>query len=214
MKLKKRIRTDFDTGLIPKQLKGGHTSETSMVQLHSVAESVERFQQCCARLNNINAWEQICTIPGAQFRLTDAHGQVLHDLPPKVGQLIRIRLPGPRNRQGDGYDWVRIEETENVRHLITDEEIYGFCVRPVQAPNKAEAGVAHFYTTDASSSFLVIRSVLVVYALERGRNEVPNFSSGIIAGIRRRCIALAAMTGLAKPQWKGLMNDLLHSSST
>lgn len=211
MKIKKRIRTEFSTELIPLQTKGGHTNVTSMLRLHSIADASARFRQSCERLKNVNAWERICEIPGAEFRLTDAEGQVLQHSLPGVGQLIRIRLPGPGNKQGDGYDWVRIEETEDAKHLITDEEVYGFRVRPVHAPGKPGTGVAHFYTADATSTFLVVRSGLAVYAVERGRNEVPNLSSSLLNKLRNIMISLSAMAGLAKPQWKGLANGLLHS---
>jgi hypothetical protein len=129
---------------------------------------------------------------------------------PVKGNLIRIKLPAPPNQQGDGFDWVRIEEFENSKDLLKDEELFGFRVRPVENPLSRSGESAHFYTSDATSSFLVMRKSCTISAMEKGRNEVPNASGSFLNKIRNILIAIPAMLGLSKPQWKNLTDGILN----
>lgn len=158
---------------------------------------------------NINKWYTYSGSTGAEFTLTDPYGDVVENAAPKVGDLIRIKLPAPSNKQGDGFDWVRIEQFENYQEQLKDEEVFGFRVRPVQNPNTTSPDSAHFYTSAATSTFLIIRKSSTVYVMERGRNENPNLSGNLFNKIRNAVVALAAMLGLAKPQWKNLVKGIL-----
>ncbi|WP_343636270.1 hypothetical protein [Fluviicola sp.] len=195
--------------IIPKQIVGGKTGATASVKTSSVEAAKVLFEEAKHRLFAINNWQKVCGGKGASFLLTDKHGNPLTQTTPEIGNLIKIKLPAPPNKQGDGYDWVRIETFENTTNPVNDEETVGFRVRPVSNPADHSGESAHFYTSDATSSFLVIRRGSRVYALERGRNEQPNPSGGFWNKIRNILIALAAMLGLAVPQWKMLVNGIV-----
>lgn len=195
--------------IIPKQSIGGKTGATSSVKAISIEAAKGLFNEAKQRLFDINNWQKICGGKGASFQLTDKRGNALTQKKPEVGNLIKIKLPAPSNKQGDGYDWVRIEKIENTANPINDEEIVGFRVRPVSNPADHSGESAHFYTSDATSSFLVVRRGSRIYAMERGRNELPNPSGGFWNKIRNILIALGAMIGLAVPQWKMLVNGII-----
>jgi hypothetical protein len=196
--------------IIPHQYTGSKTGSTAKYTAKTRHNAIALFNEAKTKLLDINNWYKVCGETGAQFQLTDEKGNPLLNHTPIVGNLIRINLPAPGNPKGDGYDWVRIEKIENKKDLIKDEEIYGFRVRPVDNPNTQSTVSAHFYTKEATSSFIVMRRSLFVYALERGRNEQPNATGGLANRIRNFVVALSAMIGLSKPQWKKLVNGFLQ----
>lgn len=196
--------------LIPAQMIGSKTGSTSKRTTSTRHDALLLFNESKVRLLDINSWRRLCGNKGSEFQLTDAGGNPLHDKIPVVGNLIRIKLPAPPNAKGDGFDWVRIEEFEDTRNLLKDEDVFGFRVRPVQNPLNRSAGSAHFYTGDATSSFIVMRRVCTVMALERGRNEVPNSAGKFLNKLRNILVALGAMLGLSRPQWKSLTDGILN----
>jgi hypothetical protein len=199
--------------IVPKQVTGSRTGATSKLKTASAEAAEKLFTEAKTRLLDINNWYRFCGKKGAEFCLTDARGNPLRQTHPETGNLIRIRLPAPSNEKGDGYDWVRIEAWENSKDPAKDEETLGFRVRPVSNPADRSNESAHFYTREATSSFLVKRKGMTVYALERGRNEKPNPTGGLLNKLRNTIVALAAMIGLSVPQWKLLTAALLEPKS-
>ncbi|HET6226082.1 MAG TPA: hypothetical protein VFF27_07365 [Bacteroidia bacterium] len=195
--------------IIPKQFIGTQTGATSKIKLDTRHKALLVFKEARERLLDINNWEKICGSGSAEFTLTDGNGEPLNGTTPKIGHLIRIKLPAPANKDGDGYDWVRIEEFEESKSLVSDSELYGFRVRPVENPKNKSGNTAHFYTDHATSTFLVIRYSHTIFALERGKNEVPNNSDSWLSTIRNKLVAITAMIGLSKPQWKKLVEGIL-----
>jgi len=201
------------TNILPKQKTGGHTGVTSRRTAATRHEALQLFNACKMRLLNINSWKKICGDKGAEFWLTDEQGTLINDITPKIGNLIRIKLPAPENKTGDGFDWVRIETFENSKDLVKDEEVFGFRTRPVPNPNQKESESAHFYTGDATSTFLIIRNSATITVIERGRNEIPNIFGSFFAKLRNLVIAIPAMLGFSKPQWKMLADGILNPAN-
>jgi hypothetical protein len=195
--------------IIPKQYIGSQTGATAKLKTDKRHDALLLFQAASARLLDINNWQKLCGGWGAEFTLTDKNGKPVYGQSPKIGNLIRIKLPAPSNKEGDGFDWVRIEDFEDSRSLLSDSEVFGFRVRPVENPSNRTGNTAHFYTSDATSTFLIIRYSHTVFALERGKNEVPNDADSWAVKIRNKLIAISAMIGLSKPQWQKLMDGLL-----
>ena len=82
-------------------------------------------------------------------------------------------------------------------------------VRPSDPPRQQEE-TEHFFSKEATSSFIVERTGRKVQASVRGRNELPNLETpGLFNKIRNIFIGLGAMLGLNYPQWKGLVRGLL-----
>lgn len=204
-----QVKSTKSAGILPMQVIGSETGATAKLKSESRHDALLLFQAARKRLLDINNWRKWCSNKGAEFCLTDEDGLPKTGFPEK-GDLIRIKLPAPPNQEGDGFDWVQIEAFEDSRALLPDAEVFGFRVRPVQNPKGSSSVSAHFYSKTATSTFLIIRDSHTVYALERGRNEVPNPSGNWLSKIRNRLIAIAAMMGLSKPQWQRLMEGLLR----
>jgi hypothetical protein len=198
--------------ILPGQRIGSSTGAKVRLNANSRTEAIRIFQTAKDRLSDINGWRELCGGLSATFTLTDSNGNPVNRKPEK-GDLIRIDLPAPGNEAGDGYDWVRIEEFENRKNELGDEEIFGFRVRPVSNPKDAENESAHFYSNAATSTFLVTRNTNIVVASEKGRNEQVNTGvKGFFNKVRNFIIAITAMLGLAKPQWKSLMRGVLYGA--
>lgn len=199
--------------IVPSQKKGQQTGAKAQLKTASIDEAIKLFGLAKHRLLDINSWQKICGSDSAEFRLTDKNGHVLKSHRPRVGNLIRIKLPAPGNKAGNGYDWVRIETFKHMKDILKDEEVYGFRVRPIKNPLKRTENIAHFYTSDASSTFLLKRKGTILSVMEIGRNEIPNGDHlSIINKVRNFIIAVAAMAGLANPQWKKLVIGILNGA--
>jgi hypothetical protein len=195
--------------IIPKQYIGAQTGATAKLKANRRHDALILFQDASKRLLDINNWQRLCGNMGAEFTLTDKNGKPLYGEKPEIGNLIRIKLPAPSNKEGDGFDWVKIEDFEDSRSLLSDSEVFGFRVRPVENPMNRAGNPAHFYTGDATSTFLIIRYSHTVFAIERGKNEVPNDADSWVVKLRNKLVAISAMIGLSKPQWQKLCDGLL-----
>lgn len=196
--------------IVPEQVTGSKTGAESKVKAASIRSAIALFNGAKARLLDVNNWYAISGEKGAKFYLTDENGRLLPDGKAAVGNLIKIALPAPGNETGDGYDWVRIEAFEAHSDDNGVEDFFGVRVRPVSNPESRSESSAHFYTGDATSSFIVLRKGITVYAMERGRNEKPNPAGGFLNRLRNTAIAMAAMLGLSVPQWKLLTSAILE----
>jgi hypothetical protein len=202
--------------LIPAQYKGLSTGASTHSESPTRHQAILLFELAKQRLLDVNNWDKLCGEVTAAFQLTDKEGNVIRNRQPQIGDFIRIKLPAPPNAEGDGYDWVRIEEFENSKDLLKDEEIFGFRVRPVYNPQDPGPDPAHFYKSTATSTFLIVRTSSMVTALERGRNEVPNSAPYAIWNkLRNFAVAIGAWFGLAQSQWgklvKGFIKGPPHS---
>ncbi|MFA6152662.1 MAG: hypothetical protein WC716_15165 [Chitinophagaceae bacterium] len=195
--------------IVPEQTMGTQTGASARRMCKSLAEAEQVFRASCTRLLDVNHWSAFSGALSAAFQLTDADGHPLSAGIATTGKLIRIRLPGPGNAAGEGYDWVRIEQIARKEDRVKDEEICAIVVKPVPHPEENAGAAAHFYTREASSTFVVWRAGRSLRAIEFGRNEKTNKHGGLLNRIRNMLVAFAARTGLSNPQWKSLMEGIL-----
>jgi hypothetical protein len=196
--------------IIPRQVVGSKTGSSAKFESPSPSDAKTLFIDAKHRLQQINSWYLLCAETGAEFQLTDDEGNALETGPPDVGNLIRIKLPAPPNKMGDGYDWVRVEKLEELEDTTTDEQLFGFRVRPIDSPYSRTDARSHFYTSEATSTFVVYRKSNVIEVLERGRKEVPNVTGNFLDKLRNLVVAIPAMLGFSKPQWQHLVNGILN----
>ena len=77
----------------------------------------------------------------ATFQVCDRNGnEVTRNV--QEGYLLRVDIPGPGSKKGDGYDWVLVEELKE----ITENEVQsiGFRVRPAANPSADKKHIARF----------------------------------------------------------------------
>jgi len=193
---------------IPEQVTGTVMNAVEKVQLNSEAEAMHFFKMVCDRLLDVNSWAEIAGIPMSTFTLTDLGGKEVKRKA-MVGDHLKINVPGPGSKTGDGYDWVQIEEIK--REIQTDAELLSMTARPAPNPLKEDPHTAHFLTAEATSTFQIRRIGNIVYAEEHGRNEVPNTNTSYtMDNIRNTMVGWAAKIGFSYPQWKALVKGLLN----
>ena len=196
--------------IVPPQETGGKTSAEAHRDCLSREGAREVYLEAKKRLLDINRWNEYAGVASATFQLTDLLGNEIARSP-EMGDLIRISIPGPGSVAGDGYDWVEIETYIETIDAIRDIDLFAFRVRPTHKPGSAAEVPAHFYTEDATSTFLVQRAGNKVTAAEKGRNEVPNTGAETIRDkVRNTLVGAGASLGLSIPQWKALMEGILE----
>jgi hypothetical protein len=197
---------------IPKQTDGASSDTSAKIRLPSVALAISHFQTVRSRLLNISEWEKLSGKKFASFQLTDPSGKD-QSREPEKGDYIRINIPGPGNKSGDGYDWVRIEDIDR-KESKGIYEFLAIMVRPAKSPLSKEHITAHFFKKNATSTFIVKRHSNVIVAEVHGRNEKPNTRPhGIIKRVRNLLVGVGAMLGFSKIQWKNLVEGLVQKNN-
>lgn len=193
---------------IPQQQTGAQSNTVSEQTFHTEAEARQFFDTVRSRLLQVYRWHEWAGAGTAEFFLTDAAGNVVKR-DPLPGDHFKIDIPGPGTRTGDGFDWVRIEAVEEVHDAQSDCVLLR--VRPATNPQNDHTDVAHFFSEEATSNFLVKREGTTVSAAVHGRNEKPNVSADtVVDKLRNTAVATTAVTAFSKLQWKALVNGLVQ----
>lgn len=194
---------------IPAQHDGGHSDTVSKQEFNTADEAKTFFETVKARFLNVNQWELFAGKEKTEFAMMTASGEILYREPAE-GDFFRINIPGPNNPSGDKYDWVQVEEKEH--KTLADEESIMIRVRPCPSPLNAKDETAHFFSDDATSTFIVKREGNVIFAEVHGRNEKPNTENlGVVEKIRNTLVAIGGILGGSKFQWKSLTEGLLKT---
>ena len=189
--------------IIPENIKGIQTNTESEVELADEDAAKEFYQVVKNRLLHVNQWHELAGKASAEFSLTDKNGKNVERWA-QAGDHISIDIPGPGTITGEGKDWVHIEEIhdENETLMIT--------VRPASNPRNDRKDVAHFFSDEATSSFMIKRKGSKVMAAVYGRNEKPNTNTETtVDKIRNTTVATGAISGFSKLQWKALVEGLV-----
>lgn len=209
--------------LLPAQERGQSTVTSTQVTAANEKDAKFIFERAMERLQDVNEWSDYC---GAMtsFCLTDEGGEPLQGRA-DVGDFIRIDLPGPGTREGEGYDWVQIEKIEGSDghdaqgSIITPPSqrqprgLFLMQVRPSRNPcNKGSIQIAHFFESSATSTFIVERQDRIITITVYGRNEVPNTRKpeASVDKWRNAVVGSIGAIGLSKLQWKALAEGLLE----
>jgi hypothetical protein len=195
--------------LVPDNVKGKATDLDYAVTAASDEEAADCFTRAWKRMMNPPIWHKLCGSLSANFVLTGEHGDPVDRLA-QQNDHIRIDIPGPGNRTGDGHDWVLIESIEQRLNPAAAEEYVGMKVHASANP-KGGNDTAHFFGEDATSTFIITRNGKTVTATYHGRNELPNTSTQSIAdNIRNSVVAMGAFVGLSELQWSALIRSFLQ----
>jgi hypothetical protein len=191
---------------IPQQHTGVKTDTTSTQHFASEDEAKQFYKLAQQRLLQVHRWQEWAGAGSASFALTDAAGNVVNRNP-MPGDHFKIDIPGPGPRTGDGFDWVRVEAVE----ISEASDCTIIRVRPATSPLNNHEDVAHFFSEEATSNFVVQRDGTTVSAEVHGRNEKPNTAAEkVVDKVRNTAVATGAVTAFSKLQWKSLVNGLVH----
>jgi hypothetical protein len=196
--------------IVPQQEEGSSLDVDYSFKAKSKAEACRVFRRSVARLLNVNDWDKICGPPSAKFDIIDEQG-LATGAGARVGDYFRISIPAPGPREGDGFDWVRVETIDACTEQCTDEEHVSMRVRPTSSPENNKEGVAHFFGPEATSTFRVKRKGRVVTASVHGRNETANADTESVTDkVRNAVVSLGARAGLSAVQWKSLVRGIIE----
>lgn len=193
--------------IIPAQQTGASSDTDAAATFDSAEQAKAFFKVAKQRLVEVNHWQKWAGAATAQFQLTDAEG---NDVARTVqeGDHFKIDIPGPGSGTGDGFDWVQVETIEET--ASGDGEHIAIQVRPATNPNNDRSDVAHFFSDEASSCFIVKRDGNTVTAAVHGRNEKPNTSAETLMDkARNAAVATGAVAAFSKLQWKSLVTGLV-----
>ncbi|MBW8684980.1 hypothetical protein [Chitinophaga rhizophila] len=194
---------------IPVQYTGEETETSSQKVADSEQAAIAIFERAVKRLKQVNEWGNMCGALSSSFQLVDKQGEEINDAA-NPGMFIRIDIPGPGNSAGKGYDWVSIEQVEEIQ-LNEQQQLFFIRARPCGHPQQQNAGTAHFLKEEATSSFVVSRDDTQVIATVYGRNEVPNVTADdTVDKMRNALVGTGGAIGISKLQWKALVNGLLE----
>jgi hypothetical protein len=192
--------------IVPVQETGIPIDVESNIEMNNEEEAKAFYNIVKNRLKSVNKWHSIAGGLSAKFQLVNKDGIEVERRLQKE-DYFKIAIPGAKIVNGEEYDWVTVEELENVS--TADRESFGFRVRPVQNPLDKE-DVAHFFSRESTSSFIVEREKNKITASIFDRNIKPNNDAGPIRDKARDLVVGAAgMLAFARIQWKKLVDGLL-----
>jgi hypothetical protein len=193
----------------PKQEEGVSKDFEETIALPDLEDAEDFFLVAKDRLLHINQWHEISTTIRSTFRIVDKHGHPLHRRA-HSGDYVMIDIPAPDSSTGMGADWVMVEKIEYDDYPDDNKELIAMRLRPVSNPLNADHAVAHFFTDNASSSFIIERDHTKISAKYHGRNEKPNTDTETLADtVRNVAVAAGAILGFSDVQWKGLLKGFL-----
>jgi len=197
---------------VPNQETGAETNTSYCVDATNREDAVRKYEAVKERLLDVNHWQDYAGKATASFELTDAKGNPTNGKP-KEGYYFKIDIPGPGPATGKGYDWVQVECVEEEGSSSQEVQAITIRVRPSDNPTTSNDDTAHFYSSEATSNFIVKREGNKVSALVLGRNEKPNTgTSNIIDKTRNAAVGTTAAAGAATIQWNLLVKGLIAHS--
>ena len=195
--------------IIPENSKGKSLDIEHQVVEATLKEAGKTFDRACKRLLNPSVWYLITGEFSAKFTLQKSEDRRETKLV-DVGDYLAIDVPGPGLKAGDGFDWVRVELLQKNTEPYCDGSI-AMRLRASKNPSTKDAGIAHFFDGEATSTFIIKRMGKTVYASYHGRNEIANtVNIPLLDKLRNKVVATGAEAGLSKLQWEALIKGFLQ----
>jgi len=171
--------------------------ESTVIALSEKAASI-RFKQASERLLNVTKWHTLPCSLLSELRLTDEAGNNIERHVRENDYFVFNSL------DGGVEEWVKVETLQFVNNQIDSSESVVMCARPSQKPID-ELDVCASPVSPANT-FRVFRKGLNVTVAVHGDNEHQEASgSGSIKS------ALGAIPGVARVQWRSLVNGILST---
>ena len=196
--------------MIPDQVKGKENNiETSKV-FDTQYESVAAYQRAYERMHDPLHWHVLTRVVVARFLMPE--NRSLNKTPLiSTGNFFRIEIPGPGPANGDGYDWVKVDNVIEDNDPGNCSSFFGMTFRACSNPERNTKATAHFFQSLATSTFIIQRHYLSVSASYHGRNEIPNtHTNSTMGNIRNAFVSLGAAAGLSDTVWSILVKSLLE----
>lgn len=198
------------TGLIPDNTDGKAITAEAVAVMNNEQEARALYTVARERLLYVHNWGKITGKLSADFQLTDESGNEV-DRFAQPGDHFRIDITGPGSSAGNGYDWASVEAIKEVHENGVDS--IALRVRPAANPKTANNNIAHFYSAQSTSTFVITREGTRVTASVYDRNIEPNdATTSLIDKARNAAVGLGAKHGLSKLQWHALAEAFIKSA--
>ncbi len=199
----------MNTSIIPEQFTGKKNDISVEKSFSTHTATLPVFTRACDRLLRPNIWHLLAGDAKAGFTLFDHFGNTPDRLL-QAGDYIRIDIPGPGSKEGNGYDWVAVKTIDDHRQLSNTSAELGILMVVCPNPFHSSTDAAHFFSSPASSSIIVTMKDDLVSTSYHGRNEsINNNTNSVADNIRNTVVGLGAFIGLSEIQWKALLEGLL-----
>ena len=203
------MKNYFDV-LVPANRTGKENDLEYSKSFANPANASKAFELATQRVMNINEWHDLSGIASAGFILKDEKGENCNRTIQK-GDYVRIDIPGPGPKSGDGYDWVRVEKVVRHHDKEAGKGIVGILLQSCPNPMNSDSESAHFFKNGATSSFIVERKGNTLTASYHGRNEVLNVDAKKTKDkVRNAVVGAAALAGGSEAQWNALIKSFLN----
>ena len=195
--------------LVPGNFKGKAVDLEESVTAATFKDAEKIYRRACDRLQHPGIWHELAGDSGAVFTLKNERNTEVKK-PVAVNDFIQVDIPAPGPAAGDGHDWVKVEKTDHDFDSDADQS-FGLTVKVTTHPSTPGEEIAHFFGSEASSTWIVKRKGNTVTASYHGRNETPNTESeGLGDKVRNTIVAIGAMAGISALQWTALLKGLLR----
>jgi hypothetical protein len=197
--------------IIPQQTSGMGKDNRAQIELAEPSQARQQYEVARARLLDVNHWGDMSGFLSASFQLVDQDGRQVKNRLPMPGDYFKIKIPAPAPL--NEYDWVQVERVEEINEPDKDRQITAIRVRPASDPSQRTTETEHFFSPEATSSFIVEREGNRVSAEVHGRNEKPNTKDvdDLRSELRNTIGATGALLGLSDIQWNKLVKGILQS---
>lgn len=194
--------------IIPGQFKGQELEAESSHVSNDELVAQTLYEAAKKKLLSVNNWHKVAGAITARFQIIDQKGNEVNREVEK-GDYLRIDIPGPGSKEGDGYDWVLVEDLKEIKKPSLQS--VGFRVRPNENPFGKKNETAHFYSKETTSTFIVTRENVTVFSWIVDRNLLPNTESeSVVDKVRDVVVGASGIAGFSKLQWQGLADGLIE----
>ncbi|MDQ3021077.1 MAG: hypothetical protein M3R36_10980 [Bacteroidota bacterium] len=197
--------------IVPEQKKGFKVEHIKSETAESKNAARDLYRKAKERLLDINNWDKLSGAMPSYFGLCDNKGNIKNGKS-LLGDYVRIGLPGPSSSEGKGFDWVKVEklgceENDNENNIF-------MTLRPSANPYGKSDEIAHFFSKESTSNFIIEQTNNIVVASYYGRNEFPNIKDAhkLLDKIRHVVVALGGLLGMSKIQWTILIDNIMSKN--
>jgi hypothetical protein len=198
------------TGLIPENRSGKEITAHTSAEFQDGDSARAFYKIARERLLYVHNWGKLAAGLSADFQLTDEKGTEADRLA-QQGDHFRIDIPGPDSKAGEGYDWAFVEAIKEVHE--GDVDSIAIRVRPAPNPQTENKNVAHFFSEESTSTFVVTHERNTVTASIYDRNiEANDETKETLDKVRNAVVGLGAKHGFSKMQWQSLTDAFVKTT--
>ncbi len=197
--------------LPPVNKKGSENNAMSFLICQSETEAFERFKKLSQNLLKIDSWNvNAGKNPTEFFVYKDGKENQDLSLLVKENDLVKIKIPAPKNKLGNGFDWVIVHKIQSIESV--DMKAFLLQMKPHSCPENSNGNTAHFYTEDASSTFILAKKNKTIQFSIHGRNEIPNTKNvGFLNSCRNLFVGGGGIFGGSKLQWQDFTEEFIKN---